>query len=111
MVISRDGQRDAALSREREAGVCTHANGEYKHSVLVLECNPPLSARACCAHARALSGQQRFRNHGTDGDGLVLDQDEADEAHALATSLAEKFGGSLGVIIAHMRWPHHLADA
>jgi hypothetical protein len=41
----------------------------------------------------------------------VLDQDEADEAHALATSLAEKFGGSLGVIIAHMRWPHHLADA
>ena len=69
------------------------------------------SARVCCAHARALSGQQRFRNHGTVGDGLVIDQDEADEAHAIATSLGEKFGGSLGVIIAHMRWPHHLADA
>jgi hypothetical protein len=42
---------------------------------------------------------------------LWLDQGEADEIRALVAGLAERFGISLGALIAYARWPHGLAEA
>ncbi len=62
-------------------------------------------------HAVLLTPEQAQLYRYAGNEPLWLDQREADEIHALVASHAERFGISLGALIAYARWPYGLAEA